>query len=155
MKWKKQDIQQYVKSKEYIDTAIIPLVPFSLDRSDEELASLTYQNEVMELFSDRLEKEYKGRVFRLPSYTYIKSSTLEQETERLNLFYEEISKQPFKYVFWLTFDSRWKKYEKGLEGHLLWVPVMKEGDLNNEETQKLLLDQLEQVTDLIKSYWSE
>ncbi|SET90422.1 Protein of unknown function [Salinibacillus kushneri] len=155
MKWKKQDIEQYVKAKEYIDTAIIPLVPFSMGSTDDELTSLTYQNEVMDLFVDRVEREYKGRIFRLPSYTYTKSSNLENEMERLNSFYEEICKQPFKYVFYLTFDSKWKKFEKGLGGHLLWVPVMKDGDLNSEETQKLLVDQMEQVTDLIQTYWVE
>ncbi|MRG86392.1 DUF2487 family protein [Salinibacillus xinjiangensis] len=155
MKWKRQDMQQYLKSKEYIDTAIVPLLPFSMEGNDEDLLSLTYQHEVMDVFTERLEKEYKGRIFRFPTYSYLATSKIEDEVERLNGYYEQLKTQPFQFVFYLTFDAKWKKHEKNLEGQLLWLPILKDGDIHQEETKKVILDQNEQITDLIRAYWSE
>ncbi|MBB6452216.1 hypothetical protein HNQ94_000661 [Salirhabdus euzebyi] len=153
MKWNKKDMQKYVQAKEYVDTAIIPLVPFSFNKPDEEQIGLTFQNEVLELFVDRVERDFTGRVFQLPSYTYIMSNQLEHEVDRLNAFYQQINEQPFKHTFYLTFDSSWKRVEPKLEGNLIWTPVMKDGDLTSKETQKIVMDQIKQITELIRNYW--
>jgi hypothetical protein len=155
MRWRKQDIQKYVQAKEYIDTAIIPLIPISFPESDEQFTSLVFQKEVVDLLVDRVEQEFVGRVLALPSYTYLHSANREEELNRLQLFTEEINKNPFKFTFFVTFDSTWKKVEKNLEGNLLWMPVMKDGDLQKEDTQKMIMDQVYQITDLIKVFWSE
>ena len=52
MKWIQQDIAQYIKAKEYIDTLVIPLVPFHLS-NDQEIAKHAFQTEVLSLYSSQ------------------------------------------------------------------------------------------------------
>jgi hypothetical protein len=153
MKWNKQDLTKYVQAKEYIDTAIIPLIPFSFQLTDEQLITQAFQKEVVQLLCDRVEVEYAGRVMLLPGYQYIPSIDIEKEINRLNEYVKEIHTLPFQHIFFLTFDPLWKKHEKSLEANLLWLPVMKDGDLQNKETQQIVMDHVHQITDLIRSFW--
>ncbi|WP_102027207.1 DUF2487 family protein [Salirhabdus sp. Marseille-P4669] len=154
MKWTKQDVSVYVTSKEYIDTAFIPLVPFTLNQSDDELTSLAFQKEVIEVLCRQIEQEFAGRSMLFPTYVYGQSSDRESEVTRLNAFSKQIQEKPFKYVFFVTFDSHWKKDEGKLEGNLIWMPVMKDGDLQSNETQKVIMDQVQQMKELVRLYWS-
>ncbi|MEC5422472.1 YpiF family protein [Virgibacillus sp. C22-A2] len=152
MKWKRADIQQYIQAKEYIDTALIPLVPFQLS-NETDLEKNTFQSEVLSVFSNEIEKELTGRVLLTPTYNYIKSTSKELETERINGWAEDIQKQPFKFVFFVTFDSTWKKNERELNGNLLWLPGIQSGDLQTKEMHAVIRDQVTQISELIRSYW--
>ncbi|PAV29488.1 hypothetical protein CIL05_11520 [Virgibacillus profundi] len=152
MKWKKEDIKQYVQAKEYIDTIVIPLIPFHLSQ-DNELEKGTFQSEVLSLFSNEIEKELTGRVMLLPTYHYLKSVNKEPEADRLNKWVEDVQKQPFTHIFFITFDSSWKKNEQALNGTLLWLPGVSSGDLHSKEMHGVIRNQVEQIVELIRSYW--
>jgi len=154
MKWIKNDVAKYLTAEEYIDTAFIPLVPFTLDMEKERLPSLAFQKEVTELICNQMEKEFQGRMMLFPSYMYGQSFDKQEELIRINAFAELIKTKPFQHLFFITFDSTWKKHETALNGHLIWLPVMKEGDLQSEETTKIIMDQVHQVKELVKMYWS-
>lgn len=152
MKWIRKDLEQYIQAKEYIDTLIIPLVPFHLS-DDNEVTKHAFQTEVLTSFSIELEKELSGRVMLTPNYYYLKSVKKEDEIVRINSWVEDTKKQPFKYVFFVSFDSTWKKHEPSLEGTLLWLPSMLTGDIHSEEISHIIRDQVKQVSELIRSYW--
>lgn len=152
MKWIRKDIEQYIQAKEYIDTLIIPLVPFHLSE-DNEVAKHAFQTEVLSHFSNELEKELSGRVMLTPNYYYLKSVDKEEEIVRINSWIEDTKKQPFNSIFFVSFDSTWKKYEPSLQGTLLWLPSMLTGDIHSEETNHIIRDQVKQVSELIRSFW--
>ncbi|RPF55775.1 DUF2487 family protein [Aquisalibacillus elongatus] len=155
MKYKNIDINQYVKAKEYIDTALIPLIPYSFS-NDQELEDLALQGEYIYLFANQIEKELKGRVFLTPEYYYLKTDKItETESFRLEHLINHMKSQPFKYIFLLTFDNKWRKVTKDMDAELIWIPAMKGGDLNQSETQQLVQSQIEEIQSLIKDSWSE
>ena len=152
MKWEANDLERYLSAKEYIDTAIIPLQPFQLF-DEEKLEEDAFQREVLKIFSLEIEKELSGRTMLTPTYNYLKSSDISNEITRLNSWIEEINHQPFKTIILLTFESKWKKVEKELNGSMIWLPGIKSGDLRSPETLNLIKNQVEQTSELIKSYW--
>jgi hypothetical protein len=152
MKWKKEDLTQYVQAKEYVDTVLIPLIPFQFT-DETNIDKNAFQSEVLSILTNEIEKELTGRVMLTPNYHYVKSADLEKESEILQHWTEEVKKQPFKHVFFLTFDSGWKKFENKLDGTLLWLPGVKSGDLKSAEMHTVIKDQVEQIGELIRSYW--
>lgn len=154
MKWNKTSLQQYVQAKEYVDTILMPLLPFHFSY-DSDLEKASFQGEALTVFLDEIEKELTGRVMLTPSYNYLKFSDKKKEVDRINEWVADASTQPFKEIFFVTFDSKWKQVEKSLDGTLLWLPGIKSGDLYSKEMYAVIRDQVEQVSELIRSYWQE
>lgn len=152
MKWTKSDLERYVGAKEYIDTLLIPLFPFEFS-DDSRLAKNAFQIEIMSIFLDELENELTGRVVLSPSYHYLKKASKEDEIIRLNSWILNAREQPFEHIFFVTFDSSWKKEERSLDGNLLWLPATHSGDIHSKETVGIIRDQVEQVSEFIRSYW--
>ncbi|MFD1360552.1 DUF2487 family protein [Lentibacillus salinarum] len=152
MKWTRQDLQQYRHAKEYVDTMIIPLLPFQLSH-DENLEHNAFQREMVSAFTRELEKELSGRVMLSPDYSYLSSADKEAERERIHTWVTDIQFQPFGHVFFVTFDSEWKKVEQALEGTLIWLPAIVEESMKSSEIQSIIRGQVQEVTKLIRSYW--
>ncbi|WP_010650650.1 YpiF family protein [Oceanobacillus massiliensis] len=152
MKWRKSDLQTYVQAKEYIDTVIIPLIPFQMS-GDAEAEKYAQQAEAMTIFAQDIEKELTGRIMLAPPYHYLKSAKKEDEINRLNAWGNEITEQPFSHILLITFDSSWKKQEKDLSSHLLWMPAVQTEDINSKEMQRIIRDQVGQTVELIRSFW--
>lgn len=151
MRWTKADTTQYLPEKQYIDTVLVPMIPFN-PSSDQQIVKQAFQRELNHVFTNLIEKEYRGRIFLAPDYNYL-DGTHAQETSRVNTWIEEFKKQPFQHVFLFTFDSKWKKIEAELNGHLLWVPGMNTGDIQSTETQSFVKEQAHQISELIQAYW--
>lgn len=152
MHWTKNDMKRYVDSKEYIDTAIIPIIPFQL--SDETtLEKSTSKRELLSIFATEIEKELTGRVLLIPNYYYQEFGDKMTEIVRLNQWTTEIQHQPFQHVFILTLDAGWKKYEKDLQANLLWLPGFQPIDPNSQEMQQMIRGQVTDIVELIRSYW--
>lgn len=143
---------KYVGAKEYIDTLLIPLIPLQFS-NDGEAEKLAFQQEVMSILANEIETELSGRLMLVPNYCYLKNSDKGTEAERINQWIEDVEQQPFKHIILLTFDASWRKYEKELNGHFLWLPGMKSGDLQSKETHQLLRDQVQELSEIIRSYW--
>ncbi|WP_010095897.1 YpiF family protein [Ornithinibacillus scapharcae] len=152
MQWTKKDIQTYLGSKEYIDTAIIPIIPFQLSR-ESEIGKSTSKREILSIFATEIEKELSGRVLLVPNYYYLEFGDKEAEAKRLNDWTKELFTQPFKHVFILTFDSGWKRHEKELDANLLWLPGFQVEDPNSVETIQMIRGQVADVVELMRSYW--
>lgn len=152
MLWNREDLNQYKEAKEYIDTLLIPLIPFTFE-DDEELSKKAYQGEVVRIFTQEIEKEFKGRIVLTPDYYYL-SKLFKEEINRLSDWIENMKTQPFEHIFFFTFDSRWRKYEKEMDGTVIWLPGMASGEESREETQKAVKSQLSDIKEFIRSYWS-
>ncbi|HLR66317.1 YpiF family protein [Virgibacillus alimentarius] len=152
MKWNKENLKQYVQAKEYVDTIVLPLMPFHLSQNAE-LEKSAFQREVLSIFLTEIEQELTGRIMLTPDYNYLKSTDKTTEVERINAWIEEITTQPFEHIFLITFDSTWKKHEESLNGHLLWLPGIQSGDLHSKEMHTFIHGQVEQISELIQSYW--
>jgi len=152
MKWNKTSLEQYVQAKEYVDTLIIPLSPFHLSQ-DNDLEKSAFQSELLSIFLNEIEKELTGRIMLTPNFNYLKKSNKETEADRLNEWLADAKTQPFNHVFLVTFDAAWKKNEQALNGHLLWLPGIPSGDLYSKEMHTFIRGQVEQVGELIQSYW--
>lgn len=152
MKWFNKDLEKYVTAKEYVDTVIIPLQAFQLS-DDTNIKKDAFQLEVLSIYAAEIEKELSGRVMLTPTYHFLKTANLTDEVNRLNSWIKDIKQQPFTEVFIFTFDNSWKKLEKDLEGNLLWFPGMKTGNIQTPEAATLIRNQVEQISELIRSYW--
>ena len=152
MRWKKSDLEKYIGAKEYMDTLIVPLLPFEFS-DDASLAKNAFQMEILSIFLHELEKEFTGRIVLSPHYHYLKSSKKADELDRLNTWIADAKKQPFEHVFLVTYDATWKKEEATMDGTLLWLPATQTGDIQSKEVVSLIRDQVEQVSELIQSYW--
>ncbi|HLR65112.1 MAG TPA: DUF2487 family protein [Pseudogracilibacillus sp.] len=152
MKWTVEDLEKYVQAKEYIDTLIIPLIPFQL-QNETTILNEAFQETVLRHSTHQIEDELSGRVMLTPQYTYIKSSDLEDEVNRLNQWVTHLKEQPFKSVFFVTFDMQWKKVEQELEGHLIWLPIGKKADINSQEAKTVIHNQVEQISEFIRMFW--
>lgn len=155
MKWNGQDVSLYSQSKEFVDTGIVPLIPYSLSGSEKELTQLANQSELLTLFMKEVEEEYRGRIFLAPSFTYLKESSIDKEIERINEWAERMEVEGFKHLLFFTFDHQWKKVERKINPSLIWMPIPQVHDIHNEEAKKVLRSQIEQVTELITAYWQE
>lgn len=152
MKWNKADLTTYMQAKEFVDTLLIPLLPFQLSGTTDH-TKMAFQCEVLTIFTSELEKELTGRVLLTPSYFYNKKASKEAEVNRVNMWVEDALNLPFKHTFFITFDSGWKKEENGLNGNLLWLPTNHSVDINSKEMVMIIRNQVEEVGELIRSYW--
>ncbi|RKQ37652.1 YpiF family protein [Oceanobacillus halophilus] len=152
MKWRSKDLKQYLQAKEYIDTIMVPLVPFHLS-NEQDMEKDSFRNEVLTVFSNEMEKELSGRMMLMPVYNYIKSTDMNVEKDRLNDWVEDIKVQPFKHIFFITFDSKWRKLEQELDGTLIWLPTVQTGDILSKELQSMIREQVKEITEFIRSYW--
>jgi len=152
MRWIKSDLERYIGAKEYIDTLLVPLLPFEFS-ADANLTKNAFQMEILTIFLNELEKELTGRLILSPSYHYLKKANKEEEIERLNHWILDAQEQPFEHIFFVTFDSSWKKEEQAIHGNLLWLPGTHSGDIQSKESVAMIRDQVEQVSELIRSYW--
>ncbi|WP_226034696.1 YpiF family protein [Aquibacillus saliphilus] len=152
MKWQKEDIDQYQGAEEFVDTLLIPLMPITMN-SKKDIKKLAFQGDLLNFFANEIEKQFKGRIFLIPTYSYYESNESENEVERLNNWVNQLTKNPFKHVFFLTFDHHWKKDERNLDGNLLWFPAIQTEEIDSKQTQPILKDQITQINELIRSYW--
>src|SRR5699024_8253407 len=131
----------------------IPLIPFQLSKENE-LEKNAFQRELLGILSYEIEKDLAGRIMLTPDYVYLKEVDKDEESKRLNTWVNEAGEQPFKHIFFITLDTTWKKHERSLRGMLLWLPGFQSSHLKSEEMHSVIRDQVEQISELIRSYWS-
>ncbi|UFU01296.1 YpiF family protein [Radiobacillus kanasensis] len=153
MQWKEQDMHQYIEAQEYVDTLVIPLIPIQLEKPNE-IVKHAAMSELTEYGAKAIENQFKGRIFLSPSFQYFKSSSTKLDTISLQQWIAYYDHLPFKHVFLFTFDHAWKKVERELNASLLWLPAIS-GKVEDAKTSEILKEQLNQMMDLIQSYWQE
>lgn len=151
MKWTTTDVDLYLQSKEYVDTLIIPLIPIA---TGSQMKNIVLNGEFITILTNELERQFKGRVYLIPPFTYLKGEQqLEKEFSRLIEWKDELTTQDFKHVIYMTSDSDWKRYENELGKSLLWLPAIPMEHVDSKVKQQIMTDQIQQIVPLLLSAW--
>ncbi|WLV23432.1 DUF2487 family protein [Aciduricibacillus chroicocephali] len=151
MKWVRQDAKRYLEAKEFIDTAVIPLIPLDISHEDGISKTALYQ-ETTQIFTSELEKELAGRVMLFPAYVYLPNE--ETDSVRLQRWVDSAQENGFKHVFLTTFDSSWRKHAKNMSGELVWLPCPTEMDMETEEFGQSAKGLAREVIRLMREVWN-
>jgi hypothetical protein len=152
LKWVLSDVDVYNQSREYVDTAIVPLIPVSLEA---DLKGTVSKGEFITYVSVELERQLKGRVFLFPSLSYLKKSknVIESVIEWKTELQEE-----FKHVIFLTSDETLKEYtsdQQNVKDDLIWLPSVPFEHMDESLMKKLLEDQIQQILNILLQSWNK
>jgi hypothetical protein len=151
MKWTAADVELYQKEKDYIDTALIPLIPITMDDGAKTAAS---GGEFVQLVAGELERQLKGRVFLFPPFSYFLSESKPLLVERLTDWASLLMKQGMKYVFYVTCDRSWKEQETAISDRLWLVPAVPLENMDESYKYDLVRDQTSGLLRFFISQWS-
>ncbi|MBD8006364.1 YpiF family protein [Bacillus norwichensis] len=150
MQWKTNDIEVYLEEKEYIDTAVVPLIPISLGRS---IKQSVEQGEFIQLLSLHLERQFKGRMLFLPACTYLSDHEESKKFGDLLEWEKMIKDSGFKFVFFLTSDQIWRSMEQLAPESLLFIPSIPLNNMDDQYKQSIMEDQVKQLMKEIVKGW--
>ncbi|ESU30368.1 hypothetical protein G3A_22520 [Bacillus sp. 17376] len=148
MRWVAADVDMYQKAAEYVDTAIVPLLPVSFGDDMKQNASMA---EFIGILTAQLEKQFKGRIFLFPDFAYIKGH--EANVKTLKEWENTLLDKQFKHVFYVTSDSSWRQQEKELTGNLLWLPSLSFEHMQEQQKMAIVEDQVNQLLSLFTEKW--
>lgn len=150
MNWSSRDMEMLKKSREYVDTVVLPLLPFSVG---DDMGQAIAMTEFISVLAPGIERQFKGRILLLPGYLYFESGREESLIQVVNNWEEELRSQGYKHVFLLTSDAKWRLREDRLKGTLIWLPSIPLEKLRNSEQYTILDDQVKQLANLFFQKW--
>lgn len=150
MNWGSRDMEMLKKSIDFVDTAVLPLLPFSVG---DDMGQALAMTEFISALAARIERQFKGRILLLPGYSYFDSGQEESLVQEVNKWGEELQIQGFKHVFLLTSDAEWRRREERLKGTLIWLPSIPLVKFPDSEKQTILYDQVKQLANLFFQEW--
>ncbi|MFJ5965089.1 YpiF family protein [Bacillus sp. NPDC093026] len=146
MKWKAEDADSFLQSRDYIDTAIIPLVGIDVGQIKQTVSL----GEFTTLVVEELERQLKGRVFLFPPYTYLEAN----ESKKIELLTMEKSLQDhFQHVVFVTSDRIWRQHTEISDSLYMLKPVPLE-HLKVDLKQKIIQDSVEQILNFLLQKWN-
>ena len=148
MKYQSLDAEIFLKSREYVDTVIIPLNPIAFDDTFSQTVS---SYEFMTLLTYELEKELKGRVFLAQPLPYIKNGSIEEKSQLLLTWLNFYQSEGFKTIRFFTTDSKWTSIDK--EGHVLWIPAVPIDKMPPETIKSVIGEQTKQLAAILEETW--
>jgi hypothetical protein len=150
MKWTSKNIETYLQSKEFVDTAFIPLLPVNWKA---EVKGTVAMGEYITIIVTELERQLHGRVMEFPPFTYLKGETIEERLKRLRNWAEEIKEGGVKHIFYFTADNEWKQSEDHLEYSLIWMPVVPLEHMDEKYKLEIVQDQTKQLLQIVTKKW--
>ncbi|MGC4376302.1 YpiF family protein [Fictibacillus sp. Mic-4] len=153
MKWESRDFEVYDQSKEYVDTALVPLLPVSFN---DKMKNAVGMGEYVDLLSKEIERQLHGRVLLLPPFTYLKSKESEVSVELLGEWSTALEDEAaFKHIFFLTSDVDWKKIEHTMKQTLLWLPAIPLESMDESYKEEMIREQVKQLMTVIFNEWQK
>ncbi|MGE9753108.1 YpiF family protein [Bacillus inaquosorum] len=146
MRWRITDAKDYLQAKDYIDTAVIPLINIKVGVHFKITAE---KGEFTQLLSDELERQLKGRVYLLPPYTYVDRN--EKTVQGLKDLREELISE-FPHVILLTSDENWNS-EDAL-GKIIVTHSVPLEHLNDSLKRKILDERTAEILNVLLQLWS-
>ncbi|MBW8349079.1 YpiF family protein [Bacillus sp. IITD106] len=150
MNWTAKDVHVYTTEREYIDTAIIPLMPVILDGGIKRAAE---QGEFIQLLSIHLERQFRGRTLILPPFAYVKDPN--EIIEELDSWTNNAKQAGFSYVFYLTSDPKWKPLNEACNGTLIYLPSIPLEHMDEQHKHSVIDNQLKGLIGEIINAWQE
>jgi Protein of unknown function (DUF2487) len=149
VKWTVSDVDMYEKEKQYIDTALLPLVQLTLSNATKTAVA---GGELVQLLASEVERQLKGRLFLLPPFTYFLTETKEECVKRLNVWTDELKKSGMAHVFYLTSDRMWNETELG--GKLFVLPSIPLEHMDEVYQQQMVREQTSKLLSSFISHWT-
>lgn len=118
MLWIEKDVTVFNDQKEYIDTLVVPLAPISFGPNMKRTAE---QGEFVQRLTTHMEKQFRGRVFVLPTQYYAFSTTKEEKYDFMKLVEKSLQDSSFRHIIWITCDKEWKEIDLDENESLLHV----------------------------------
>lgn len=143
-----RDMDQYVQQKEYVDTAVVPLV--QLDLSAGGIKPSASASDYLQSLTNLLEKQFKGRILLFPPLSYSKSSDRARLAAEIS---SELGNTEFKHVFYVTTDPEWRTFED--VKHVIWLPAIPTENMDQSFKLSVMEDQLRQVLPVFIKEWSQ
>ncbi|MFO7317036.1 MAG: YpiF family protein [Bacilli bacterium] len=143
-----KDVQQYQQNKEFIDTAIVPLV--SLDFAEDKIVKSSSEAEFLMALTSFIEQQFKGRLMLIPPYSYTEDMKDEKLVQTLK---KNIQEGGFKHVIFITCDHFWTKLQDVID--VIWLPAIPIESMDKDVKKRILEEQLKQVLPVLSSKWSQ
>lgn len=150
LQWNAKDLASFKEVKEYIDTAIVPLLPISLEADLIQCGSMV---EFTSLVSGALQVQFTGRTLSFPPFTYWRQEDFTKKSIRLKQWEQTIQKEGFKHIFYFTSDLEWKLYETGKGSELFVLPTVPLESMEDQYKRSMVEDQVKQFINLIIQKW--
>lgn len=148
LKWNVNDVQLFIQEKEYVDTALIPLISVEFDGNMKRTAE---QGEFIQLLSLHLEKQFKGRMVLLPPVTYLGEQEIEMGL--LTKWESQAKSGGFTHVFFLAADKRWNSVSETEIENLFYVPSIPLEHLEEKYKYAAMEDQLKTLIPKMVKSW--
>ena len=152
MKWIPHEVETYLKAKEYVDTAVIPL--YSVAFGDE-MKQSAGMSEFISLLTVHLERQFTGRILLFPPFTYLKNNQREKVINDLKEWEANIVASEFKHIFYITTESEWKMDEQNFNGSVIWLPALPLQLMDDVQKMSLIDSQVKQLLNLFTQKWHE
>lgn len=143
-----QDIQQFQANKEFIDTAVVPLL--SLNFEDDKSKKSSSDAEYLMALTVFIEQQFKGRLLMTPPFSYIHS--FKEMIDPITI-QAELKNAGLKHVIFMTCDADWVNKFPGIV--VIWLPAIPLESMDKAVKQRILEDQLKQVLPTLTSEWAK
>ncbi|WP_100372717.1 YpiF family protein [Bacillus sp. FJAT-45037] len=150
MKWQAKEMDRYLQAKEYVDTAIIPLIPVSWQKDEKTTVAM---GEFISIISIELERQFQGRVVLFPAFTYLNEEKDQAGKTRLKNWSDELKSGGMKHVIYATSDSWWKTVENELDDWLIWLPAVPLEHLSQDNKREVINQQINQLVPIMTNKW--
>ncbi|MCM3358795.1 MULTISPECIES: DUF2487 family protein [unclassified Psychrobacillus] len=147
MHWNGKDSTVFQAQKEYIDTAIVPLI--LIDGSEHGFPFAASAADFTLSLANTIENQFKGRIVLFPSFSYTGS---QDKLSLLEAWNEEFKKAGFKHIFYVTSDREWSTM--GEEQNVLWFPSIPLDSMDQKMKLSVLEDQLRQLIPRFANKWA-
>ncbi|MDM5232658.1 DUF2487 family protein [Lysinibacillus pakistanensis] len=142
------DVTSFMAQKEFIDTAIVPLV--SIDLTSEKIKQSGAEADFLLSLTSFVEQQFKGRLLLLPPFSY---STILKNEEMPQQLESQLHNAGFKHVFFITCDHFWTNI--GDVVNVIWLPAIPLESMDKGVKNSILEDQLRQVIPTLSTKWAQ
>lgn len=150
MKWSTKDVDLYLQAREYVDTAVIPLIPISWGDQIKKTVGL---GEFTSTLAQEVERQFKGRIILFPAFTYSINEGIDQIDRRLEIWSKEIAEHGLPHLIFLTSDLDWKEREERVPGSLISIPAIPLEHVEDKYKQSIIQDQMKQMISIFMNIW--
>jgi len=147
MYWNSKDMSVFMEQKEFVDTAVIPLL--LIDGQASKLKNNASSTEFLMALTAFIENQFKGRVILMPPVSY----TTRANRQQLGQEWDEMLKEAgFKHLFFVSSDMEWVTEESTLD--VIYTPSIPLENMDRKLRQSVLDDQLRQIIPVFAKRWA-
>jgi len=148
MYWNSKDMSVFMEQKEFVDTAVIPLL--QIDGQASQLKQSASSAEFLMSLTAFIEKQFKGRVVLMPPVSYTNKSNRKLLGDEWGSTLKEAG---FKHLFFISSDMLWGTEVNDLS--VIYTPSIPLEHMDQKLRQSVLEDQMRQIIPVFAKRWSE